>query len=55
MPKYDYSCNTCGTTLEVTRSFDEESSPMCAGCNSTMVRMWAATPTIFRGGGWGGK
>jgi len=55
MPKYDYKCETCNSTIEVTRSFDEEGSPLCTTCNSTMIRQWNATPAIFRGGGWGGK
>jgi len=55
MPKYDYKCEKCGSVVEITRSFDEDSSPMCTTCNSTMVRQWNATPAIFRGGGWGGQ
>ena len=55
MPKYDYACNSCNSVIEITRSFDEESSPMCTSCNTTMIRQWQATPAIFRGGGWGGK
>jgi putative FmdB family regulatory protein len=55
MPKYDYKCEGCSSVVEITRSFDEDSSPMCTSCNSTMVRQWSATPAIFRGGGWGGK
>lgn len=55
MPKYDYKCDKCNSVIEITRSFDEDSSPMCTSCNSTMVRQWSVTPAIFRGGGWGGK
>lgn len=28
---------------------------MCTGCNSTMSRVWQATPAHFKGGGWAGK
>ena len=55
MPTYDYKCNNCNSQVEVTRSFDQDGDPMCTGCNSTMSRVWQATPAIFRGGGWGGK
>ena len=55
MPKYDYKCEGCNSVVEITRSFDEDSSPMCTTCNSTMIRQWSATPAIFRGGGWGGQ
>jgi putative FmdB family regulatory protein len=55
MPKYDYKCNNCSSEIEITRSFDEDIEPMCTGCNSTMSRVWQATPAVFRGGGWGGS
>ena len=55
MPRYDYKCDTCGSQIEVERSFHEEGSPICTGCNSTMSRVWQATPAHFKGGGWGGK
>ena len=55
MPRYDYKCNNCSTAIEVERGFGDDSEPMCTGCNSTMSRVWSATPAIFRGGGWGGS
>ena len=55
MPRYDYKCDTCGSQIEVERSFHEEGSPICTGCNSTMSRVWQTTPAHFKGGGWGGK
>ena len=55
MPKYDYKCESCSSVVEITRSFDEDSSPMCTACNTTMTRQWNVTAAIFRGGGWGGK
>jgi len=55
VPRYDYKCDNCGSQVEISRSFDEEVLPMCTGCNSTMSRVWQATPAHFKGGGWGGK
>ena len=55
MPSYDYKCDTCNSTIEVQRSFDEESTPMCTSCNGTMSRVWQATFAHFKGGGWGGQ
>jgi len=55
MPSYDYKCDTCETVVEVQRSFDEEGSPTCVACNTTMSRVWNATPAHFKGGGWGGR
>jgi len=52
MPKYDYKCNKCGMTQEITREFGEDYEPTC--CQEGMSRVWSATPAIFRGGGWGG-
>ena len=53
MPKYDYKCNKCGMTQEITREFGEDYEPTC--CQESMSRLLSATPAIFRGGGWGGK
>lgn len=53
MPKYDYKCNVCGMTQEIHREFGEDFEPTC--CQSTMSRVWTATPAHFKGGGWAGK
>ena len=53
MPRYDYKCNKCGGTQEVERGFGEDHEPTC--CQTSMSRVWSATPAIFRGGGWGGS
>ena len=55
MPSYDYKCEKCSSVVEITRAFDEESSPSCTYCQSYMSRVWTATPAHFKGGGWGGK
>lgn len=53
MPNYDYKCSICGMVREIYREFGEDSVPTC--CQSSMERVWSATPAIFRGGGWGGQ
>ena len=41
--------------VEVERSMtDSDYAPMCS-CGMQMIRVWSATPAVFRGGGWGGK
>jgi putative FmdB family regulatory protein len=55
MPRYDYKCENCSSVIEIERSFDEESVPVCTSCNTSMSRVWQATPAVFKGGGWGGQ
>lgn len=49
MPRYEYKCNLCGTLKEIERSYSDTTEPQC--CNATMQRVWNATPTIFKTGG----
>lgn len=49
MPTYEYKCLECGITVEYERSFSENTEPIC--CSMTMSRVWSATPTIFKTGG----
>ena len=53
MPTYDFKCSECGMTREVYKELGEDRLPTC--CNTSMERVWSATPAIFRGGGWGGQ
>ena len=53
MPKYDFKCGQCGVVNEIERSIGEDTTPIC--CNQNMIRIWNATPTIFKGTGWGAK
>jgi putative FmdB family regulatory protein len=52
MPTYDYTCRVCDHTSEVTRSFITE-DPEPQHCGQDMKRIYAATPAIFKGTGWG--
>ena len=49
MPKYDYKCNDCGITREITREFGEDTEPIC--CNTAMARIWSAPAVKFNATG----
>jgi putative FmdB family regulatory protein len=49
MPRYDYKCDQCGGTQEIERSFGDNTEPIC--CQTTMIRVWSATPVHFKGDG----
>ena len=54
MAKYEYQCLKCETITEVERSIGhDEKRPKC--CRKNMVRIYSATPAIFKGKGWGGQ
>lgn len=51
MATYEYSCSKCGISVEVERKMtEEESAPKC-DCGLMMSRVWNATPTVFKAGG----
>lgn len=53
MPRYDYKCKVCGGVQEITKSFGDDSVPVC--CQESMQQVYGATPAHFKGGGWGGS
>lgn len=56
MPRYDFRCEDCQVTTEITRHvFVELQPPACNKCNRPMTRIYNPTPAIFKGDGWAGK
>jgi predicted nucleic acid-binding Zn ribbon protein len=58
MPSYEFQCNQCGTMAIINRSIDADGdvgAPVCTACQLSMTRIWAATPAVFKGTGWGAK
>lgn len=56
MPRFDYRCDNCLITTEISRSFHiEPDSPLCPKCEQPMTRIYTPTPAIFKGDGWAGK
>ena len=50
MPKYDYKCSICSTTIEFERGMGEDREPSC--CSNIMTRIWNTAPGImFNGSG----
>lgn len=53
MPKYDFSCQDCGTAFEVKLSFSEvdEAQPACPNCASTQTERHIGRINFVGGGG----
>jgi predicted nucleic acid-binding Zn ribbon protein len=54
MPKYDYECPGEEVIVEFDLAFDHD-PPACTLCGAEMRKVFAPTPAIFRGKGWGSK
>ena len=51
MASYEYHCYSCGMTIDVERSMNEDAlNPIC--CGESTARVWSATSAIFKGNGW---
>jgi putative FmdB family regulatory protein len=56
MPKYDFKCESCQVTSESSFPIEQGPSPaVICKCGGEAFRVYAATPSHFKGGGWGGK
>jgi putative FmdB family regulatory protein len=55
MPTYSWRCYADGSSIELYQTFTDDSIPNCPVCQKPMSKIIHATPTHFRGGGWGGK
>ena len=53
MPTYDFKCEECETTFELSLSFDNKDMQYCEDCEKPLVRIYAPVAAIFRGTGWG--
>jgi putative FmdB family regulatory protein len=53
MPHYEYRCKKCSAHLMLQQEFHDDSVPNCPTCDALMSKIYAATPAIFRGTGWG--
>jgi putative FmdB family regulatory protein len=49
MATYEYRCALCGGVQEVSKPMGSDFLPVC--CGISMERIWNATPTIFKTGG----
>lgn len=52
MPRYDYSCASCGARYERREGFDAPQEHPCEKCGETARRVFVAPPILFKGSGW---
>ena len=56
MATYEFKCDKCGTMTIINRAIEADGdvdAGNCMACGIPMTRIWAATPSIFKGTGWG--
>jgi len=52
MPTYEYRCNQCNHTFEISRSYQEiESKVHCPKCNLDTSRVYSVPAVQFKGTG----
>ena len=54
MPKYDFTCMKCDTTVEMQVGFDNVTRPTCEKCGEFLTKVWTPPAVHFKGGGGGG-
>lgn len=56
MPQYEFQCPKCKAVVELKKSMDDETNPLCleAGCdaNQEMERIISGTSFALKGMGW---
>lgn len=54
MPIYEYSCEKCGTKIDVLQKMDDPAPARCEKCNTegSMSRLVSRTSFVLKGGGW---
>ncbi|MFZ4599937.1 MAG: FmdB family zinc ribbon protein [Terrimicrobiaceae bacterium] len=51
LPTYDYRCQSCNLSQEVTHGFDSRPVVPCQLCNAPMIKGFTASAIHFRGKG----
>ena len=52
MPTYEYSCDSCGATLERWQRFSDNPLTECPSCGGQLQRVFNSVGIIFKGSGW---
>jgi putative FmdB family regulatory protein len=55
MPLYDFKCEQCSNTFELSLSFENKDLQYCEDCEKPLVRIYTPVDAIFKGTGWGSK
>ncbi len=54
MPIYEYSCQSCGKTIDVLQKVSDPAPAACTACGTegSLSRMVSRTSFVLKGGGW---
>ncbi len=52
VPIYDYYCESCDKTFEVSQKFTDEPIKICKFCSGTVRKLLSAPAIVFKGTGW---
>ena len=52
MPIYEYHCETCDKTKEISHGISEKRSPKCPVCGKRMKRIISRNSFQLKGSGW---
>ncbi|NLZ16418.1 MAG: zinc ribbon domain-containing protein [Desulfobulbaceae bacterium] len=52
MPIYEYECNQCDKTLEVSQSIKDAPLSTCPDCGQPVRKLISASSFLLKGGGW---
>jgi putative FmdB family regulatory protein len=52
VPIYDYSCDSCHKTFEVSQKFTDEPLQTCQYCSGRVRKLISAPAVVFKGSGW---
>ena len=50
MPRYDYTCKSCGQEIEIEKSIADPHPEICE-CSGELVRIYTPTGVSFKGSG----
>ena len=52
MPIYEYSCQKCGTRLEVMQKITDKPLKRCKNCGGKLEKEWSTSSFQLKGSGW---
>jgi putative FmdB family regulatory protein len=52
MPIYEYSCQKCGTRLEVMQKITDKPLKRCKSCGGKLEKEWSTSSFQLKGSGW---
>ena len=52
MPIYDYYCEKCDKTFEVSQKFTDDPLTECIYCSGPVRKLLSAPAIVFKGSGW---